>query len=394
MKVIHINAHGSFSTGNIAKLLIKNHSNEDVFLFSRDDVKEHFAVKYYNNIGFWIDTLLTRITGIDSVWSFSNTRKILKKLNEEEPDIIHLHNLHGFYINYVKLFKYIKKHDIKVIWTLHDCWSFTGHCPHFDFFGCNKWMKQCKKCPLYKQTYLKSWFFDNSSSAYKLKKKSFCGVKDLTIVTPSKWLADMVKQSFLKNYPVKVINNGINTEVFVPFFSKKTKEIIPDNKKVVIAVASEWGKRKGFDDIIEISRRIKDDYIVVIVGVTPQQKEKLSKERIIAITRTENQKQLAELYSMAEVFINTTYEDNYPTVNLEALCCGCPVITYNTGGSIETIDETNGIVVKKGDISEMLESIYNISSLVKDRSSISQNAKNKFSVDIMAELYKKLYERD
>lgn len=387
IKVISLNAHGKYSTGNIASAVIEKLGGGSKCFYSRDFLDTDYAVKFASKNGMTLDIALTRITGIDSVWSWKNTRKILKALKQENPNVLHIHNLHGFYINYKKLFKYIKKNNVKVVWTLHDCWSFTGHCTHFDYEGCENWKTECKKCPLAKQSYLKSWFFDRSKANFRRKKKYFCGVENMTIVTPSEWLGDLAKQSFLNEYPIKVINNGINTENFKICENQSFKEILPADKKIVIAVASSWGKLKGFDDVVEISRRLPEDYEVVIVGVNEAQKQRLANERIIAVTRTENQQQLAELYSAARVFINTTYEETYPTVNIEALCCGCPIVTYNTGGSIETVNDDTGLVVPKGDIDGMINAIKTISDKNYDRQKMSTEAKTKYSKEVMVDKY-------
>lgn len=392
MKVVHINAHGDYSTGRIARAIMQQKSLDSSFFYTRDDIDEEKSIKFYSNMGFKADLFLTRLFGMDSIWSFSNTRKMLRRLDEIKPDIIHLHNLHGFYINYIMLFKYIKKHNIKVVWTLHDCWSFTGHCAHFDYAGCDKWKSGCRKCPLYKQNYLKSWFFDNAFISYKLKERSFTGVKNMTIVTPSDWLAGLVKESFLNEYTIKTINNGINTSLFSPLPLNVYKSIWPKGKKVILAVSSAWGKLKGFDDIIELSKNISSDYALVVVGVNKAQKNILHQENIIAIEKTANLNQLAELYSNSDAFINLTYEENYPTVHLEALCCGCPIITYNTGGCGESLDKTNGIMVKKGDLSGVLRAINDLTEKKLEREVISQRSKIKFSYDNMVQKYLALYE--
>lgn len=391
-KIIHINAHGKYSTGKIATSIATGASNGSKLFYSLDKTDENLGTKFYSKLGWKMDLLLTRLTGRDSVWSWCNTRRIIKALKSEKPEIIHLHNLHGFYVSYKKLFKFIKKNDIKVVWTLHDCWSMTGHCTYFDYIGCEKWKTGCEKCPTFKETYLKSWLFDCSKSTYNAKRKAFSGVKSMVIVTPSEWLAGLVKQSILKDYPVKVINNGINTENFSITPNESFKELLPNGKKIVLAVASNWDKRKGFSDVVEVSRRLTEDYQVVMVGVTETQKQQLSNENIIAVTRTENQKQLAELYSSAHVFINTTYEDNYPTVNIEALCCGCPIITYATGGSVETVDDTNGIVVPKGNMDLLIKAIYDIGSKEFDRQAMSISAKETYSEGGMVKKYIELYE--
>lgn len=390
-KVIHINAHGKYSTGNIATSIIKKAGNGSKLFHIYDNPDQEISKRYYSKFEWMADVGLTRALGIDSIWSWNNTRKIIRDIKRENPDVLHLHNLHGFYINYKQLFRFIKKNNINVVWTLHDCWSFTGLCPYFDFIGCDKWKDGCHHCPTCKDPFTKSWFFDRSKSGYKYKKKAFCNVKNMVIVPPSEWLGNLVKQSFLKDYPVKVINNGINTENFCIVPNESFKETLPEDKKIVLAVASSWDKRKGLFDVVEISRRLTDGYQVVVVGVTEAQKKQLESEKIIAITRTENQKQLGELYSNAHVFINTTYEDNYPTVNIEALCCGCPIITYATGGSVETVDETNGMVVPKGDIDSLLEAVYQIENKSYDRISISARSKVIYSKEEMIQKYLDLY---
>ncbi len=391
-KVININAHGKYSTGNIASSITENLNNGSMFLHSRGELGRDYAINFGSKFQMLCDVAMTRLTGVDSVWSWNNTRKILKVIKREKPDIIHMHNLHGFYINYRRLFRYIKKHKIKAVWTLHDCWSFTGHCPYFDLIGCEAWKTQCRECPLYKETYLKSRYFDLSKSNFKRKKNVFCGVENMTIVTPSEWLAGLVKQSFLRDYPVVVINNGINTDKFRIRANETFKDVIPADKKVVIAVANGWEKRKGFGDVVEVSRRLPDDYVIIMVGVSQNQKKQLVGEKIIAISRTENQQQLAELYSSADVFINTTYEDNYPTVNIEALCCGCPIVTYDTGGCAETVCENNGIVVPKGNIDIMVSAIKQVVDRKFDREAISQAARAKHPHDDMIKKYVELYE--
>ncbi len=391
LKVIHINAHGKYSTGNIATSVIERVGNGSKIFHAYSYLGGESAKMYYSKFGWLMDVLMTRLTGLDSIWSWNNTRKIIRDLKREKPDILHLHNLHGFYINYRALFKFIKKNNIKVVWTLHDCWSFTGHCPHFDYIGCDKWKTGCHNCPTYKESYLKSWFFDRSKKGYNSKKKAFCGVKNLVIATPSEWLAGLAKQSFLKEYPVKVVNNGINTENFNICENVTFKDVIPEGKKVVLAVASSWDEMKGYSDVVEISRRLNNDYIVVMVGVSEARKEALEGERIIAITKTENQKQLAELYSAAHIFINTTYQETFPTVNIEALCCGCPIVTYATGGSTETVNESNGAVVPKGDVDAMLEAIYDIQAKIYDREGISRKAKELYTKENMIENYIDLY---
>ncbi len=300
---------------------------------------------------------LAEITGLNGCFSYFSTPDFLRKLNKFKPDIIHLHNLHNCYVNLPLLFGYIKKHNIKTVWTLHDCWSFTGHCPYFDIAECDKWKTECYNCPQYKE-YPKS-LFDNSKYMYRLKKKWFTGVKNMTIVTPSEWLASLVKESYLKDYPVKVINNGIDLNVFKPTESDFRKKYALENEYIVLGVASPWGKRKGLDVFSELAERLDDRYRIVLVGLAKEQKEGLP-PNIIGLERTANQTELAEIYTAADVFVNPTREENYPTVNMEALACGTPVVTFNTGGSPEIIDETCGMAVAKNDIDGICNKIIKI----------------------------------
>lgn len=311
-----------------------------------------------NNNHRKINVLLDRITGRHNMHSKIATERLLKVISGFKPDIIQLHNLHEAYINLPMLFKYIKKHNIKTVWTLHDCWAFTGHCPYFDIVGCNKWKTGCYGCPQYKE-YPKS-LFDNSKYMYRLKKKWFIGVENMTIVTPSEWLAGLVKESYLKDYPVKVINNGIDLNVFKPTESDFRKKYALENKYIVLGVAFGWGRRKGLDVFVELAERLdKGKYKIVLVG-TDDNVDKLLPDNIISIHRTQSQTELAEIYAAADVFANPTREENYPTVNMEALACGTSVVTFNTGGSPEMLDETCGAAVAKDDTDAMYNEIVRI----------------------------------
>ena len=297
------------------------------------------------------------ILGKNGMLSHRGTRQLLKELDVFQPDIIHLHNLHFFCINFSMLFEYIKKNNVKVIWTLHDCWTFTGHCPHFMLAKCEKWKTGCHHCPqprVYPKMYL-----DTSRKMYALKKKWFCGVRDLTVVTPSQWLAELVKESFLQEYPVKVINNGIDLSVFQPTQSGFRKKYALEEKKIVLGVAFGWGYRKGLDAFIELSKRLDESYKIVLVG-TDATTDATLPANIISIHRTSNQQELAEIYTAADVFVNPTREETFGLVNVEAIACGTPVLTFRTGGSPETIDQTCGSVVDVDDIDAMEREILRI----------------------------------
>ncbi len=295
--------------------------------------------------------------GKNGMFSYRGTKHLINDLAKFKPDIIHLHNLHSFCVNLPLIFKYIKKNNVKVIWTLHDCWSFTGHCPHFVVAKCDKWKTGCHHCPqpkIYPKMYI-----DTSKRMYELKKKWFCGVTDMMLVTPSRWLSDLVKQSFLKDYPVKIINNGIDLSVFKPTEGNFREEYGLKDKKIILGVSFGWGYRKGLDVFVELSKRLSDDYRIVLVGTDVTTESSLT-NNIISINRTDSQRELAEIYTASDLFVNPTREDTYPTVNMEALACGTPVITFRTGGSPEIIDEVCGSVVNVDDIDTMYKEIIRI----------------------------------
>ena len=307
-----------------------------------------------NRVDRNLHILLGKLTGAMGLFSVISTSVFLRKLSKERPVILHLHNLHGSYINLPMLFHFVKRNRIPVIWTLHDCWSFTGHCPHFTMAKCEKWKTGCHHCPQYRE-YPQS-FVDNSQYMYRLKKKWFTGIENMTIVTPSQWLADLVKESFLKEYPVKVIHNGIDLEIFKPTPSDfREKYGISEEKKILLGVSFGWGVRKGLDVFAELSKRLDyEQYQIVLVGTDDKVDQQLP-ENIISIHRTNNQQELAAIYTAADLFLNPTREDNYPTVNMEAISCGTPVLTFRTGGSPEILDEYTGAVVDCDDVTKLVD---------------------------------------
>lgn len=298
-----------------------------------------------------------RLTSQNGIGSAFGTRELIKQLERFQPDIVHLHNLHNCSFRLPMLFRYLCKRKIKVVWTLHDCWSMTGKCPHFVMAKCEKWKTGCHHCPqlnVYPVSYL-----DMTKQMWKRKKKWFTSIEDMTIVTPSKWLADLAGESYLRKYPVQVINNGIDLDVFRPVASDFRKNYHCEDKKIIMGVAFDWGVRKGLDVFQALANRLPEDYQIVLVGTTEKVDAQLP-ANIISIHRTQNQQQLAEIYSAADVFVNPTREDTFPTVNMEALACGTPVITFQTGGSPEILDDTCGIVVACNDVDAMETAVRNV----------------------------------
>lgn len=286
------------------------------------------------------------------------TKKIVEYIKSINPDIIHLHNIHGYYINYPILFNFLKYFGKPLVWTFHDCWNFTGHCSYFDFIKCSKWQSECMNCPNSKG-YPRS-FIDNSRRNYEIKKECFQGIEKLIVVPVSQWLSNLLDKSFFSHYEKKVIYNGIDISAFTPVINPNINGIrnrydIHD-KFVITCVASPWTERKGFKDILKLSSLISNDIVIVMIGVSAKQKKNLP-TNIIGIERTDNITQLAHFYSESDLFFNPTWEDNFPTTNLEALACGIPVVTYNTGGSPEAITSETGFIINQGDYNSVLDTI-------------------------------------
>ncbi len=392
MKIVQINATcGQGSTGKIClsiSELLNKKQVENYILYSQGNSDYKNGIKYVSKK--WclkVQALKSRVFGNFGFNSKSSTRTLIKEIKKIDPDIVHLHNMHSHDCNLSLLFKFLKQSKIKTYWTFHDCWAFTGYCPHYDMIGCNKWQNECYSCPIKKRY---SWFFDRSSVLHKTKKELFKDI-NLTIVTPSQWLADQVKISFLKNYPVKVINNGIDLDIFKPTESDFRKKYNLKDKFIVLGVAFGWSERKGLDVFIELSKRLEERFQIVLVG-TDDNTDKQLPDNIISIHRTQNQKELAEIYTAADVFVNPTREEVLGMVNVESLACGTPVITFNTGGSPECIDETCGIVVEKDDVEAMYDNIIKLS---KDNSLTKENCikrANEFDKNKKFKEYVELYD--
>ena len=316
---------------------------------------------------FYKHAIETRLFDNHSFSSKSATIELVNTLKKIKPDIIHLHHLHGYFVHVGVLFNYFKDCGVPLVWTFHDCWSFTGHCTHFDFVNCEKWKIQCFNCEQ-KNEYPKSLIFDRSKQNYIMKKKIFTSVKNLIIVPVSNWLEGKVKESFLGSYPCSVIKNGIDLNVFYP---KGTRNPVLEqyriqDKFIILGVASSWNSKKGLYEFIKLAGMIDESkYTIVLVGL-PQNLIKKLPKNVIGIKRTENVQQLADLYSAADVFLNPTFEDSYPTTNLEALSCGTPVITYKTGGSVESVTEETGILIEKGNLNDVIIALEKILSKGKE----------------------------
>lgn len=324
--------------------------------------------------------------------STKQTKALVHCIKNFNPDIIHLHNIHGYFCNFKILFEYLNTIDTPIVWTMHDCWPFTGRCFHFDGIGCDKWKTGCFACKAEKG-YTVSPFCDMSKQLYELKKQLFSSVKNLTMVPVSDWQASFLKDSFLKNCRVEVIHNGVDLKKFFPMDRNRLRDkYLLQGKFVILGVAAPWNKRKGLDDFIQLSKILPNDkFATVLVGLKKEQIKTLP-PNIIGITRTESQQELAEFYSVADVFCNMTYLDTFPTVNLEALACGTPVITYRTGGSPEAVDENTGVVVEQGDLSSLAKVIYKLKDNPLSAEECRKRAEIYFDKDKCFEEYIKLYD--
>ena len=323
--------------------------------------------------------LWTRLTDRHGLASRRATRKFIKEIEALKPDVIHIHNIHGYFLNYKLLFDYLKTADIPVVWTIHDCWLYTGHCYYYSSIGCDRWKTGCGNCPQ-RKAFPTSWFIDRSVGNYKDKAASFNSIKDkLTIVPVSRWIREEMSQSFLKD--VQPDDTAVRERYGL------------GQKHIILGLASIWCKEKGWDDFVRMSEMINDDEVIVMVGVSEEQQKQLP-SNIVAIRRTDNVRQLAELYSAAVAFVNPTWQDNYPTVNLEAIACGTPVVTYRTGGSIEAVTEKTGYIVEQGDVKGLLDAVRKIEKVGKEQyaADCRAHALAEFRKEERYEDYLKLYE--
>lgn len=350
----------------------------------------HFAVTTKNQEIF--HAAGAKFFDLHGLLSIRQTEKLVKRIQDYNPDIIHLHNIHGYFCNFKVLFEYLDTVNTPIVWTMHDCWPFTGRCFHFVGVNCYKWKTGCYGCKA-EAGYTVSQYCDRSKYLYALKKKLFSSVKKMTLVPVSNWQAAFLKESFLKNYEVHTIHNGVDIDKFRPVSGQRLRSKYGlDGKFVILGVASPWNTRKGLDDFYRLRSMLPDDYTIILVGLNQKQAENLP-ERIIGITRTESPQELAEYYSMADVFVNLSYLDTFPTVNIEALACGTPVITYRTGGSPEAIDANTGYVVEQGDLKGLTEVLFKERRNPLSSAECRRRAEKYFDKDKCFEEYIMLYNR-
>ncbi len=362
--------------GGVARIMTglyharEDHGYECLIAFGRGEPPAD--CRYYrigSDTDVYIHGGLSRLTDRQGFYSTSATKALIRVIEDFNPDIIHLHNIHGYYLNVRVLFDYLHDRKRRVIWTLHDCWAFTGHCSHFEYIGCQKWQTCCDSCEQLNE-YPRSMVLDNSRRNYLEKKVLFTGLKNMTIVTPSEWLADRVRQSFLKEYPLVVVPTGIDLEQFRPMQEVREKgNLIFELKRrlglrgktVLLGVANPWRERKGLTQFVNLSKMIDDRTAIVLLGLSDEQLNELP-DSIIGLEKTDSVEEMVAIYSMADIYVNLTLEDTFPTTNLEALACGKPVITFKAGGSPESLDDTCGIVVERNSIQGVVAAIDKIRS--------------------------------
>lgn len=396
MRVLQITAFSGWGcTGRIAVGIhnaLEASGHESAIAWGRTNTAPDSirTIKIGNALDQIIHGLYTRITDKCGFASVKATKEFIREIDEYNPDIIQMHILHGYYINLEILFDYIQERAIPVVWTFHDCWAFTGHCPYFDYVQCEKWKTGCHNCQQ-KSHHPTSWLLDNSKWNWN-KKKDLFTKQNMTIVTPSEWLAELVKESFLKDCNITVINNGIDLNNFKPTTGLLIKKLGLEDKKIVLGVSSTWVKSKGIEDFYALANILPEEYQVVLVGLSEKQISALP-SNIVGVERTDSVQQLAELYTAATVFVNPTYEDNYPTTNVEAIACGTPVVTYLTGGSAEIVEKSGmGAIVNQGDIiglkNAVLEADKKVYQLLNLHELCSQECAFKKYVDLYSDILK------
>ncbi len=369
MKVVQINAiYGAKSTGTIVREIqscCEEHGIEGYVAYSianRPDVEVPRGYHIGNKLTAKWAALVSRVIGKQAYANRFSTRRFLRWLDKVNPDIVHLHNLHSNYIHLNMLLRYLAKHDIATVITMHDCWYFTGGCVHYAAVGCQRWQKGCGQCPKWKA--MPSWFCDTSASVLSDKKKYLSAIPRLTVVGASQWVAEEMKRSLLGNLNITFIHNGFDLSVFTPTLSRKRQELNIENKFVVLGPASKWLLPTNKATLDHFLSHMTEDMVLVLFGCN-EITESLPKN-VVQIGYIKNPKEMAELYSMADVLVNCSREDTLSSLNLECQACGTPVVTYDATGSKETVDGQCGFAIYTGDVDSLWEKVVRVKELGKN----------------------------
>ena len=420
MRIAQINVVASLSTGRIAAQLCrlaKEAGHKALLCHSRDHAPRDIAsFRMGSKLDTYVHVGLSRLTDRAGFYSRLATRQLIRQLEDYQPDLIHLHNLHGYYLHLPTLFQYLKKKDLPVVWTLHDCWAYTGHCAYYttaknapplqavrrrarqETVGCERWKGGCGECVL-KNAYPSSWLRDQSARNWQEKRKLFTGVPHMVIATPSEWLADEVQQSFLKDYPVYVLPNGLDLASFRPCADESYMADVvrfyglerTGGRKLVLSVAAVWDERKGLEDLIELSRVLGPEYCVAAVGLDEHQIEALPKNTVLGIKRTGNLNDLCALYTAADVYVSASREETMGMTLLESLACGTQVLCYNATAMPEIVTPDVGETVSVGDIEEMAAAVRRLCETPKSARACIERAAE-YDADKRFGAYIRLYE--
>ncbi len=398
MKVLQVNTvYPNGSTGRIAAEIAEYTARQEgasaVVAFGIGEAAEKpnlYAVRIGSPCERKLHAVLRKLFDAEGYASRRATKQLIRLCREQQVDVVHLHNLHGCYLNLKRWFRYLQKANLPVIWTLHDCWPMTGHCAHFDYSGCERWKTQCNKCPEQK-SYPVCIGFDGSRRNYRMKKRLFTGLQNLRIVTPCHWMKDIVAESYLGGFPIHVIYNGVDMQNFKPTASDIRTRYGLENKRLLLAVASDWTERKGLTILCRLPEMLDESYRVAIVGLTPEQKKALP-TAIIGVEAVSSAETLSAWYSAADCFVNPTLEDTMPLVNLEALACGTPIVVFNTGGCPEAVAPGCGAVVEKGNVVGLVNAIRQICESNSDASPACLRQAGRFSAQNTVEANYQLYQ--
>lgn len=399
MKLLQINSTANWgSTGRIAEQIgdvAISLGWESYIAYGRYANKSSsHLIKIGNKVDSAWHLLCSRLFDCQGLCSRKATKRLINQIEQIKPDLIHLHNIHGYYLNYDILFKYLKSAGVPVVWTLHDCWAFTGHCAHFSYDQCMKWKAECSQCPL-KKEYPSSFLLDRSKENFRYKKELFTSVDNITVVSVSNWLNSVVEDSFLANFQKCVVYNGVDTDTFTPL---SDVDVLRDKyglkgKKVLLGVASAWDKYKGVDDYLRLQEFLSSHVKLVLVGLSEKQIECLP-EGIIGIRRTQNVQELVRFYSLADIVLNLSYQETFGLTTVEGFACGTPSIVYNKTASPELINKSCGKIVEAGNMAQLLSAIDEVLSNGKAHYTVAcrRRAETLFNKNDRYKDYIKLYE--